>query len=225
MSIQMYNKQMKTFSPALQVLPPPQLKLWHELDGTPGHFVLYGGTGLALHLGHRVSVDFDFFSNQAFDPQVLAQSVPYLTGAERVQIAANTLTCRVGGDEGVLVSFFGGLGLARVAPIERVEGRALRVASVLDIAGTKAAVVQKRAEKKDYLDIDAVLQSGIALPEILAAARAIYGNSFNPLITLKALSYFGDIPDLPNVVQERLRAAVAGVDPLKLPVIKPFDRG
>lgn len=125
----------------------------------------------------------------------------------------------------MLVSFFGGLGLARIAPIERVEGRALRVASVLDIAGTKAAVVQKRAEKKDYLDIDAVLQSGIALPEILAAARTIYGNSFNPLITLKALSYYGDIPDLPNVVQERLRAAVAGVDPLKLPVIKPFDRG
>src|SRR5208283_4846557 len=138
------------FTPNLSMLPPPQLRLWPELDATPEHFTLYGGTALALHLGHRVSIDFVFFSNQPFDPDELAAAVPYLKGAERVQAASNTLKCRIERDGPVLVSFFGGLGLGQVAPPEKAEGRTLFVASLLDIAGTKAAVVQKRAEAKDY---------------------------------------------------------------------------
>ena len=54
--------------------------------------------------------------------------------------------------------------------------------------------MQKRAEAKDYLDIDALLQHGIDLPTALAAGRVIYGRSFNPVITLKALSFFDDVP-------------------------------
>ncbi|MEI7823673.1 MAG: hypothetical protein WCI01_00125 [Chlorobiaceae bacterium] len=45
------------FSPDLSILPPPQLRLWPELDATPETFTLYGGTALALRLGHRTSVD------------------------------------------------------------------------------------------------------------------------------------------------------------------------
>ena len=83
------------FTPNLSILPPPQLRLWSELDATPETFTLYGGTALALRLGHRTSVDFDFFSNQPFDSDDLAASIPYLKGAERVQVGINKLTCRV----------------------------------------------------------------------------------------------------------------------------------
>jgi hypothetical protein len=72
-----------TFEPRLDVLPAPQRAFWPELARTPEHFTLYGGTALALRLGHRVSADFDFFSNQPFDPDRLARSVPYLAKAER----------------------------------------------------------------------------------------------------------------------------------------------
>jgi hypothetical protein len=58
----------------------------------------------------------------------------------------------------------------------------------------------------------------------LAAGAAVYGRSFNPLITLKALSYFDDVPTLPADVQERLRIAVAAVDPASLPVLTPHIR-
>jgi hypothetical protein len=209
---------MRTFSPKLQILPPPQLQLWQELDTTPGHFVLYGGTALALHLGHRTSVDFDFFSTQPFDPHYLADHIPYLKDAEHVQIAPNTLTCRVERNGPVLVSFFGGLDLAPAAPPERPEGRQIAVASLLDIAGTKAAVIQKRAEKKDYLDIDALLQNGMSLTRILQAAMEVYGTRFNPLITLKALSFYDDIPDFSREVRQRLHHAVDSVDPLVFPI-------
>jgi hypothetical protein len=42
-----------TFSPKLNILPASQRALWKELKAAPKHFVLYGGTGLALRLGHR----------------------------------------------------------------------------------------------------------------------------------------------------------------------------
>jgi hypothetical protein len=177
-----------------------------------------------LHLGHRASVDFDFFSNTPFDPDELARNLSYLKGAERVQVAPNTLTCRVDRDGPVLVSFFGALGLGQVTASEAVRGLPLQVASLLDIAGTKAAVVQKRAEVKDYLDLDALLQHGIGLPAILAAGEVVYGRSFNPLVTLKALCYFNDVPTLPVAERARLSAAVAEVDVTRLPALTPFVR-
>ena len=215
---------MMDFIPNLTTLPVPQRTLWRELAATPQAFTLYGGTALALHLGHRVSVDFDFFSNAPFTPADLMRDVPYLNDAEPVQLAANTLTCRVDRGGPVLVSFFGALGLGQVAAHEAVRGTPLRVASLLDIAGTKAAVVQRRAEDKDYLDLDALLQHGIDLSSALAAGTVVYGRGFNPLITLKALCYFDDVPTLPAAVKARLRAAVAAVDMVQLPVLVPYMR-
>jgi hypothetical protein len=207
---------MSAFIPDLSTLPPPQLKLWPELGQTPETFTLYGGTALALRLGHRTSIDFDFFSNAPFDPDRLASSLPFLKQAERIQVAPNTLTCRIDRGGGVLVSFFGGLGLGQVAEADRASDTGVRIASVLDLAGTKAAVVQKRAEAKDYLDIDALMRHGIDLPTILAAGRVVYGRQFNPLITLKALSFFDDVPALPSEVRKRLASAVATVDIAKI---------
>lgn len=213
---------MSIFVPKLALLPPPQRQLWPELDATPRQFTLYGGTALALRLGHRASVAFDFFSRQSFEPDQLAETIPYLRGAERVQIAPNTLTCRVERNGPVLVSFFGSLNLGQVAPPDQAEGTTLFVASLLDLAGTKVAVVQQPAENKDYLDIDALLQHGVALPTALAAGRIVYGNRFNPVITLKALSYFDDLPSLPADVKARLSAAAARVDLNRLPDLSAY---
>ena len=61
----------KIFRPRLDILPPAQRRLWDELGSVPEHFVLYGGTALALHLGHRQSEDFDFFADRDIDPDLL----------------------------------------------------------------------------------------------------------------------------------------------------------
>lgn len=47
--------------PKLEILPPSQLKLWPLLSQIPKNFILYEGTAVALQLGHRESIDFDFF--------------------------------------------------------------------------------------------------------------------------------------------------------------------
>jgi hypothetical protein len=100
----------------------------------------------------------------------------------------------------------------------------LHIASLLDIAGTKAAVVQKRAEVKDYIDVDAILQQGIDVPTLLAAGAVVYGRKFNPMITLKALSYFEDVRALPEKVRARLARAVEGVNVTRLPVLIPYRK-
>lgn len=78
-----------TFKPRLDILPSAQQRLWPELSETPEEFTLYGGTAIALRLGHRPSLDFDFFASTPFIPSALLQKVPYLKGprcGSRLQI-------------------------------------------------------------------------------------------------------------------------------------------
>jgi Nucleotidyl transferase AbiEii toxin, Type IV TA system len=210
------------FTPRLDILPLPQRRLWDELAGVPPEFVLYGGTAIALHLGHRVSLDFDFFGNRHFDPAKLVSEVPFMANAQITQRAPNTLTGIVDRDGLVKVSFFGVAELPRLVTPHQAPDNGLQVASLLDLAGMKASVVQVRAEAKDYIDIDALMtQGGIALPSALAAGRAIYGRQFNPQITLKALSFFddGDLRQLPAACKQRLAMAAREVDLDQLPDI------
>ncbi len=100
----------------------------------------------------------------------------------------------------------------------------MQIASLLDLAGTKANVVQLRAEAKDYQDIDALIEDGrIDLPTALAGAQARYGQHFNPQNALKALSFFddGNLRRLTKATRDRLAQAVREVDLDRLPTIEP----
>jgi predicted nucleotidyltransferase component of viral defense system len=210
-----------TFSPKLNILPGSQRALWKELKATPKRFVPYGGTALALRLGHRVSEDFDFFTNATFEPQDLVQRIAYLRDGKVTLQRENTLTVVLDRSGPVSVSFFGGLALSRVSSPDTANDNGIQVASLVDVAGCKMAVVQSRAEGKDYRDIVALLENGISLPKALAAAKAIYGDQFEPRTTLRALSYFadGDLPKLPASMQNALRTAATGVKLDELPVL------
>jgi hypothetical protein len=214
--------------PRLDQLPPSQRSLWPELSTVPPGFVLYGGTALTLRLGHRLSEDFDFFANRSFHPDELEREAPFLHGSIRLQSSPNTLVSIVERPEGgTKVSFFGGLPLRRVGDPEPASDNGLPIASLLDLSATKVKVVQDRAEAKDYLDLFRILEEGVDLSFALAAARAVYGGTFNPLLSLKALSYFGDgdLGTLPERVRRRLSAAVSSVDPSRLPQIAALPGG
>lgn len=188
--------------PHFQVLPLAQKNLWLELRELPRHFVLYGGTALALRLGHRQSVDFDFFSSEPVSPAVLLESLTCLKGAKVLQNVSQTLTVAVNRNGPVKLSFFGNVAIGRVGTPDKTADGVIQVASLMDLAGTKAAVITQRAESKDYVDILAILKNGLSLPEAMAAARAIYGEQYNPMLTLKSLAYFGD-GDLHKLTKEQ----------------------
>ncbi len=120
------------------------------------------------------------------------------------------------------MSFFGLLGIPRLAPPLISPDNGLQVAALIDLGGAKVSVVQQRAEAKDYIDIDAMLTGGaIDLPLMLAAALVIHGPQFNPQNTLKALSYFadGNLHRLSQPVKDRLAKAAREVDLDRLPAL------
>lgn len=210
------------FTPRLEILPPAQRRLWDELKHTPEHFVLYGGTALALRLAHRSSEDFDFFSNHSFAPDSLRKAIPYLHDAEMSQFEANTLTAIVDRMGPVKVSFFGGLALNRIQDPDVTADNGIQVASLLDIAATKLATIQQRAQARDYEDIAAIIAAGIGLSDALAAAATAHGKQFNGALSLKALTYFadGDLPQLSPGIQEQLRSLAGQVNLKQIPVLQ-----
>ena len=80
--------------PILAALPDEQRRLWPALADGPDSFVLYGGTALALRLGHRSSVDFDFFSSSPLDHDAVF-AIPFVAGAEVLQREPTALTLSV----------------------------------------------------------------------------------------------------------------------------------
>lgn len=208
---------MKTFSPHFNTLPPTQLRLWPQLAPTRSlGFVLYGGTAIALRLGHRISVDFDFFTDRQLDKDALREAFPFLADALTLQETPNGLTVLVSpGDpeKAVKVSFFGSIGFGRVGEPEITDDGVLSVASADDLMATKVKVVLQRNEAKDYKDIAALVRSGISLAKGLAAARVMYGPSFQPGESLKALTYFegGDLDTLAQEDRQILIGATAEV--------------
>src|ERR1051326_8100492 len=123
---------MQPFEPHFHVLPPAQQELWPELAEVPKHFVLYGGTALALRLGHRSSVDFDFFTSKSFAPNDLLRLVPMLAAAKVLQNVSQTLTVSLNRGEEVKLSFFGNLHLGRVGEPQITPDGVLKVGSLLD---------------------------------------------------------------------------------------------
>jgi Nucleotidyl transferase AbiEii toxin, Type IV TA system len=92
-----------------------------------------------------------------------------------------------------------------------------------DVAATKLATIQQRAQARDYEDLAAVLDAGIALSELLAAASAVYGREFNGALSLKAMTYFsdGDLPNLRTEIQRKLRRLASEINLRNLPTVIP----
>jgi hypothetical protein len=214
---------MQTFIPRLDCLPPAQQALWPVLAPTISvGLTLYGGTAIALRLGHRSSVDFDFFSEQPLQKELLTQQLPFLATAETLQDAVNTWTVlvHVRSDAGdtevgtVKVSFFGGINFGRIGEPEHTNDQIVTVASFDDLLANKLKVLLQRVEAKDYSDVAALLQAGISLDHGLGGAQTLFGPSFQPAECLRALVYFsgGDLATLSDGDRATLVAAVNATD-------------
>jgi hypothetical protein len=182
----------RLLEPKLGVLPAAQREIWTSLaPALHLNFVLYGGTAIALHLGHRESLDFDFFRSESLDKDQMRAKFEFVRGASVLQDAPETLVILAEMPAGsVKVSFFGGIGFGRVNnPLETSDG-ALLVASLDDLMATKLKATLDRAEAKDYRDIAEMISAGVSLAKGLSAFKKMFDGE--PSQVLRAIGYFGD---------------------------------
>ncbi len=154
-------------------------------DSEINDFVLVGGTALALQIGHRISIDFDLFTDKAFDEQVLADYLRKSYQFEMDFISANTLKGEI---EGIQIDC-----IAHQYPwIEKTAtNENIRLASLYDIAAMKLnAIAGSRTRLKDFIDI-AFLSGEMTFNKMLDGYERKYNS--NQVIPVKALTYFDDI--------------------------------
>lgn len=192
---------MKRFKPHLEILPDVQQWLYPQLRNlkTLG-FVLYGGTGLALQLGHRQSLDFEFFSADPLDRKRLREALPLLgekTLATQLLDTENIQTFEIShpalNKSAAKVSFFGNIDFGRVGEPRLTDDGVLLVASSLDLFAVKLKEIIQRPTPDDYVDIVYLIKNGESLLEALGGASVLFSTDFSPMISLRALSYFDDL--------------------------------
>lgn len=172
-----------------EILDKKRLDILPLLSNFKEDFYLAGGIGLALEIGHRDSVDFDFFTDKQINTQELYYRIMDIFKnhkIEKVQEEKNTLSVII--DSEIKLSFFH----YPYQIIEKlVEDEYFRMASIIDIACMKLSAIVGRSVLKDYIDIYFILQQ-FDLNDILVVARRKMPDLEENLI-LKSLIYFEDV--------------------------------
>jgi hypothetical protein len=147
--------------------------------------VLAGGTALALHLGHRISGDLEFFAQRTFKPSEVLEELRALAGA--VELATMDGDPMIVQADGVRVSLM--QTPARFGePSTRVNG--CDVAGVTDIAATKLLAVSQGGMRSDFVDLYAILQT-VPFRKVARNALERYGvTGLEPLVVGKGLVWF-----------------------------------
>lgn len=171
-----------------QAVEPRTLELLRELQKEPlmSSFNLVGGTALALRIGHRKSIDLDFFTKEEFDivelREMLVKKYAMKVAFERGQTLKGFIN-------GVMIDCIR-FNYPHIAEPDIIDG--VRLESVPDIIAMKLDAVSHNGTRiKDFVDI-AVLSAQYSLDEMLQFYLAKYPNA-NVLMPVKSLVFFDDI--------------------------------
>lgn len=148
---------------------------------------LAGGSGLALYLGHRISIDFDFFTPEHFNQETLASKLSQHGNFSTTTINPDTL---LGIFNETKFSIFR-YQYPLLFPTNDCQG--IQVADKRDIAAMKVAAVMDRGTKKDFIDLYFLAKTGILLADSLELYNKKYGSLASNLYSiLKSFTYFVD---------------------------------
>lgn len=187
------------------VLPKSQAALWNffsshsDVLGRCG-FYLAGGTALALQIGHRQSVDFDFFSQKPALGSKVSQWLKSYPNVFLRDYDPNTVHAEF---RKIKVSFIGAYEYPLVTRAVNADG--LRLASIVDIGLMKLLAITHRAALRDYIDLAAIIRDHVSLPKLLELSPRKYGKKFNRMIPLKALVSYDDLDqEMPKLLDRTL---------------------
>lgn len=171
-----------------EILTKEQVRLLPLVGRFAKDFYLVGGTAIALHLGHRRSIDFDLFTSKPFRNSRIKRM---LKGAGRID--------KVFRDEtgqytiiinGVHMTFFE---FPFAIPSSHWFEKVIKLPDVLTLAAMKAYALGNRAKWKDYVDLYFVMEKYHGIAAIADRAMELFKGEFNEKIFREQLSYFDDM--------------------------------
>lgn len=160
---------------------------------------LAGGSSLALQLGHRRSIDFDFFTNQTFeliDVKTILNRIGRYTGEHE---APKTMVGRF--NEAKFSLFYYPYKLIG----KTVDYQGINLANFEDIAAMKLVAITDRGTKKDYIDLYFLANKCFSIEKMFNFYDKKYHNfEVNKVTLLKALQYFEDADgsEMPEMIKK-----------------------
>ena len=172
----------------LNILNESQRALLPFLSKFKKEFYLVGGTAIALHIGHRLSIDFDLFKSGNVHPKRITNK--FKENSETITVTLNregqlNLVCR-----NVTFTFFN---FEHHIPHPLNVEKSIMIPSLLDLAAMKAFALGRRSKWKDYIDLFFILRSHYDLPQISEQARIRFGDLFSEKLFRGQLNYFKGI--------------------------------
>lgn len=174
-----------------EVMPGVQQRVLGKLGriAADNGFYLAGGTAIAICLGHRESVDLDWFTgDEITDPLALAETLKAEgLDFDVASVARGTLH---GSSEAVKLSFLE-YRYPLLQPVTAWPEYGCELASLEDLACMKLSAISSRGAKKDFIDLYALGTTHLALPRMLE----LYQQKFQTtdlLHVLSSLAYFDD---------------------------------
>ena len=177
-----------------QAVPRDTLELLKRI-GAPlrdSGFYLAGGTALALRLGHRISVDLDFFHPEGFAPPHAIDLLKAITGESpaTLQQTTGSVALMLCGTKVEILEYR----YPMLKPVEDHDG--IPLCSLADNTAMKLSAILSRGAKKDFVDLSALLAT-ISLPQMLEWFGEKYPN-VEPFALIKSLTWFEDAEQEPD---------------------------
>lgn len=176
----------------LDILDNTRQELLQKLIPQVQDFVLGGGTALSLQIAHRLSYDFDFFSQKPI-PKNFLEKISQVIQIKEVSIdSSDELTFF--DSNNVKYTFLYYYFKPHFEMIEILNG--VKIFSVQEIAIKKAYTIGRRGAYRDYFDLYTILKDEyITLKEVIQIAEEVYKGLFSDKLFLEQLVFFKDLPD------------------------------
>jgi hypothetical protein len=171
-----------------EILSSQQRELIPYLREFNRSFYMVGGTAIALHIGHRRSIDFDLFTSKKLNKSRIKtklenipfSKIPVFEDYDQLHLLANN----------VKITFF-----SYPYPVEHPIKipSFITMPTLLSLAAMKAFALGRRAKWKDYVDLYFILKNYFSIEQIAIETTRIFGQLFSEKLFREQLAFHNDI--------------------------------
>jgi len=204
----------------LDILDDKRKDIFAKLKRFNNIGVLGGGTALALQIGHRISYDFDIFTNQKINKDIWRKSKDVF-GKDSIKILENEDQIDLITPNNIKITFFNDDYKSFYSP---VNSDSISLMDLRDVSANKALIQGKRPKWRDYVDLYFILKDNhIAFEELIGLSIKKFGTDFSEKLFLEQLVYWDDVKSYEiEFVKEEIKPEV--IKDFLIETVKKYKR-